>query len=257
MVDIDRGLLQALNSRNIKLYVGIPHTQMQLTGTINDSNTDFTIPEEYRGVFCKGGVSITPQPHDVIAYTKKGSTYTEVEVSSINEVTHSTLDIDQYGEITLSSAPTTSGADSVHLTFAEELRPWIAQSIKMGIKQDSTSIGELGENVKVTSYGAQEITIDEDMILGDDLTYIHRLLFEEYDGSFTPESGYDVYTLIAEPQVCYIKVPLEQGSEFVGAYYFEGKIVPTGLGEAKEGDNLSFSLQFSVNESPKLIVPEP
>ena len=257
MVDVDRSAIELLNSRNIKLFIGVPHEKATLTGTINGSNKDFVIDEDYAGIYCKRGTSIIPTKDDVVAYTKKGSTYTEAEVTAVGTVEHSTLDIEQYAKITLKTPPASADVDSVHLDYVEELRPWFAQSIKVGVKQDATTKGELGENVKRTSYGAQEITIDEDMILGDDLTWMTRLLHETYAGTYDVETGYDVYTMIAEPADIYVKMPLERGSTFVGAWYFEGKLVPTGLVDTKEGDDIGFSLQFAIDESPKLILPEP
>jgi hypothetical protein len=246
------------------MLVGIPQTRITLTGTINGSNKDFVLASEDGPIYPKRGVSVTPQPEDVTCETLKHGTpdvYTEVEVDSISTVEDTETGDLIYCEVNLHSAPEAASVDHVVLTYVEQLRPYIAQSIKIDAKQDSKDAGELGSSIKRTSYGAQTITITEDMIMSD-FDINKKMLFEPYAGGYTPEDGYEVYEFISEPATRYVCVPVytgaaaEQDGSFVGAYYFVGKIVPKGLGDVKDGDNITNALEFSVDSAPLLVLPE-
>lgn len=259
---VDTSLKDVLNSKNVTMIVGVPRTRVALTGTINGSNKDFTLSADDYPIFPARGMSVTPQPADVTCETLKGTTYTEVTVTSIGTVSDPDTGDLVYGKVTLDAAPTAEGADSVHLTFYESLRPYVAQSLKIDIKQDSTEVGELGSEMKRTSYAGQTITVSQDSIFSD-FDVDKKLLFETYSGSYDVETGYDAYTLITEPATRLVCIPMytgaanDAGGTFLGAYYFNGKIVPKSLGDVKDGDNMSRSLEFSVDSTPTLVVPEP
>ena len=259
---VDTSLKDVLNSKNVTMIVGVPRTRVALTGTINGSNKDFTLSADDYPIFPARGMSVTPQPADVTCETLKGTTYTEVTVTSIGTVSDPDTGDLVYGKVTLDAAPTAEGSDSVHLTFYESLRPYVAQSLKIDIKQDSTEVGELGSEMKRTSYAGQTITVSQDSIFSD-FDVDKKLLFETYSGSYDVETGYDAYTLITEPATRLVCIPMytgaanDAGGTFLGAYYFNGKIVPKSLGDVKDGDNMSRSLEFAVDSTPSLIVPEP
>lgn len=252
----DTNLITALTSKDVKMIVGIPHTRSKLTGTINKSNTKFTVDTDYYPIYPERGVSVAVEAADVTCETLKDTTYTEVTVSSVDLVADEETDTNVYGQVTLAAAPDPAAVDTVHLTYVEELKPYIAQSLKIDIKQDSSSYGELGEDVKHTTYGAQEITVTEDMLIGD-MEPLRRLLFETYDGSETPETGYDVYQMIPESTDIYAYIPFEDADGEIGRLYLKGRIVPKNLLDVKDGDNASFQLELAIDDSPLMVVPEP
>jgi hypothetical protein len=259
---LDTSLKDVLNSKNVTMIVGIPRTRVQLTGTIDGNNKDFTLSAGDYPIYPARGMSLTPQPADVTVETLKGTTYTgSIVVDSIGTITDSDTGDLVYGKVTLHTAPEAAAVDSVHLTFYEALRPYVAQSLKIDIKQDSTEVGELGSEMKRTSYAGQTITVSQDSIFAD-FDVDKKLLFETYSGGYDVETGYDAYTLITEPATRLVCIPMytgaanDAGGTFLGAYYFNGKIVPKSLGDVKDGDNMTRSLEFSVDSTPTLVVPE-
>lgn len=261
---VDSSLKDALNSKNVTMIVGIPRTRVVMTGACDGNNKVFTLPAADYPIYPQRGMSVIPEPADVVVETVEtggaSPVYTEETVDSIDTVTDTDTGDLVYGQVTLHSAPAAT-VDQVVITYYEALRPYIAQSLKIDIKQDSTEVGELGSEMKRTSYAGQTITVSQDSIFSD-FDVDKKLLFETYSGGYTPQNGYDAYTMITEPATRLVCIPMytgaanDAGGTFLGAYYFNGKIVPKSLGDVKDGDNMTRSLEFSVDATPILIVPE-
>lgn len=261
---VDSALKDVLNSKNVTMEVGIPRTRVVMTGACNGNNKEFTLAAADYPIYPQRGMGLTPEPDDVtVELVETGtppSVYTEVVVDSIDTVTDSDTGDLVYGKVTLHEAPAAT-VDQVVITYYELLRPYIAQSLKIDIKQDSTEVGELGSEIKRTSYAGQTITVSQDSIFSD-FDVDKKLLFETYSGGYTPQNGYDAYTMITEPATRLVRIPMytgaanDGGGTFLGCYYFNGKIVPKSLGDVKDGDNMTRSLEFSVDSTPTLVVPE-
>lgn len=261
---VDTSLKDVLNSKNVTMIVGIPRTRVVMSGLCNASNKEFTLAAADYPIYPARGMSVTPQPDDVtVELVETGtppSVYTEVTVDSIDTVTDPTTGDLVYGKVTLHDAPAAT-VDQVVITYYESLRPYVAQSLKIDIKQDETEVGELGSEMKRKSYAGQTITVSQDSIFSD-FDVDKKLLFETYTGGYSVQNGYDAYTLITEPAERLVCIPLytgaanDAGGTFLGAYYFNGKIVPKSLGDVKDGDNMTRALEFSVDSTPTLVVPE-
>jgi hypothetical protein len=254
---VNSNLIPALTSIDFQLVVGVEQEKVECEETPNGVITEFHVPRTTAPIYPARGKSLLPTKADITVYGLKGTTYTNIDaaVSGINATTDSVTGYSVYDEIEFTAAVSGSTYDKVCVTYIEELTPYIAQSIKADIKQDTKTYGELGSAIKHTSYGAQEITISQDNLMGD-LDILARLLFDEYDGTGTEQSGYQAYTMISEPRDIYCYIPVVRGDDVVGRFYFRGRLVPKNLLDVKDGDNAGFALEISIEESPVMIVPE-
>ncbi|KYC53871.1 MAG: hypothetical protein AMQ22_00070 [Candidatus Methanofastidiosum methylothiophilum] len=248
--------IKPMNSVDMGFVCGIPMLEeVQLTGTIDGTNDTFTFPAANYPIYPKNSLSITPQPGDVTIRTKKGTTYTVVNVTSIELVTDPATGFQVFGAVKLTTPPTSEGADGVYGKCVTELEPYIAQDIKTGIKMDSNTTGRIRSKMKNTVWGAMEVTVEQENLLGD-LEPIKQILMQPYSGSGTVETGYQAHEFPNTPKDLYGYIPIENGDTVVGRFYFKScQAVPKDLPGVKEGDNISFNLQISVAESPILLTP--
>ena len=252
-------LIPALTGESFTLIVGVPRTRVKCTEVPNGTLKKFTLPDGAFPIYPRSGMVITPTKADITVEYLKGTTYTsaDADVKQINSITDTDSGLAAYKEIEFTSTVASATADYICVTVVEEVKPYIAQTLKASIKQTTKTYNEIGSSMTHTSYTAQEITIDQDNLMGD-MDVLQALLFETYAGTGTPETGYDAYTMISQPKDIYCYIPVVgDDAEIKGRFYFQGKIVPTGLIDLKAGDNAQFSLQISIMDNPIMIVPEP
>jgi len=229
--------ITALQGRNMGLIVGA----IQLGVTLTGSGTTWNIPEALLPVFPRSCVSLTPTPNDITIY-EDGILSTETVVSIDNES----------GEIVMSG----SLSGTVTADFVEEFEPYLAQNVKVDVKQDSKTYGILRSDMKHTSYGAKEITISEENLIGD-LDPMIKLCFEDYDGTEEVGDDVEVYQMVSEPRIVYAYIPMERGTEVVGRMYFpQVRAVMKSLADVKEGDNAGFTIDITVDKDPLIVRPK-
>lgn len=228
--------ITALQGRNVGLIVGVIREGVTLSG----SGTAWTIPKENLPIFPRSGVSFTPIASDITLY--ENGTLSDAVITDIDEET---------GKITTDG----SLSGTVTADFVEEFEPYLAQNVKVDVKQDTKVYGILHSDMKHTSYGAKEITISEDNLLGD-LDPLILICFEDYDGDFDVPADVEAFQMQSEPQIMYAYIPMEKGDEIVGRLYFpQVRAVLSSLLDVKEGDNAQFSLDITVDTDPILIRP--
>lgn len=229
--------ITALQGRNMGLIVGA----IQLGVTLTGSGTTWNIPEALLPVFPRSCVSLTPTPNDITIY-EDGILSTETVVSIDNET----------GEIVMSG----SLSGTITADFVEAFEPYLAQNVKVDVKQDSKTYGILRSDMKHTSYGAKEITISEENLIGD-LDPMIKLCFEDYDGTEEVGDDVEVYQMVSEPRIVYAYIPMERGTEVVGRMYFpQVRAVMKSLADVKEGDNAGFTIDITVDKDPLIVRPK-
>ncbi len=254
-------LVLALQGKNTGLLVGIPPedetsaSAATLTGSINGTNKDFIFPMEYI-IFPKSCVSIAPQPGDITIWLKKGTNFVVAEVASISKAPNTLTGRQEYIKVTLETAPSTETADSIVGLCVRQLEPYIQQNVKVEPKQDSSEYGQLRSENKHTTYGAISNTISQDALLGD-LDILIDFFFEEYNGIQTVPDDVEVYQQTSEPKIIYACIPIEKGDEITGFMFFpQVRAVCKTLIDAKEGDNIGYSLELAVDQLPLIVRPK-
>ncbi len=218
-------LIEPLQGQNVGMVMGIPREGIALTGT----STTYQIPEEYLPVFnrtCDG-----PPTHvgDITVYEDN----VEVGVAEINPVT---------GVVTLEAVP--SNTDGITADFVEEFEPYIAQVVNVDTSYDEETYGRLRSTVKKKLYGAREVTLSIDLLLGD--LSSTRLFFDPATGE-----------MLEEPTEVMAYVVLERGATGLGRLYFtSARMVPTSLFDASEGDTVKNSIELTVDTNPILWDPD-
>jgi hypothetical protein len=249
-------LQEALASDSIGFFIGVPRTRVEMTGLINGTNKDFTIPITKGPIYPKNGLSITPQVADVVVETKKGETYTVVTVASISEVTDVGTNKAYYGKVSLEAAPTAEGADKVYISYAEEFEPFIAQGVEPSVDQEVKDISRIYSNNKLYGYGPISISLKSDQIMGEDsLKLIKEVLYEPYTGTGTPQTGYSATVLRKTPQPLYAYMPVRFANTILGRIYFDQVKAKPDLPSAKAGDSPTFTLDMTVQGECTLITP--
>lgn len=229
--DLDE--VNALQSKNVGLVVGLEQTGIALEG----SGTSWAIPEEYLPVFPRSCVSLTAIGADITV--TDGSS--EIAVDSI----------DAEGNMTLHSSATAPVA-----TFIQEFEPYLAQNVKVDVKQDTTSVGRIRSDIKKTIYGAKEITISQDQLIGDLETLI-QLSFDNFvEDEIEIPDGVEVYELSSEPKQLYAYVILEKSGVAQGKMYFPlARCALTTLIDVKEGDIPQSSMEITIDTAPRIVRP--
>ncbi len=133
-----------------KLVLGIPYTRVQMTGTINGINTTFATP--LFPIYPASHLGPVATKDDITVEGLKGTTYTELTVSSLDEVEDPLSLEDVLGSAVLSAAPEAAAVDSMWATGYEEVWPRISQSISPDIGQDSDELSECGTTGTIISY---------------------------------------------------------------------------------------------------------
>ncbi|MDH7506195.1 MAG: hypothetical protein QHH15_00205 [Candidatus Thermoplasmatota archaeon] len=225
--------VNALQSKNVGLVVGLEQTDIALEG----SGTEWAIPEKYLPVFPRTGVSLTAIGVDVTVTDGEDV----IEVDSI----------DEDGNMVLGESATAPTA-----TFEQEFEPYLAQNVKVDIKQDETSVGRIRSDMKKKIYGAKEITISQDQLIGDTETLI-QLAFDSYtnDDIEIPDDV-EVYEMSSEPKTLSAYVILEKSGVAEGKMYFlQARCALTTLIDVKEGDIPQSSMDITVDVSPRIVRP--
>lgn len=250
----------ALQGKNAGLIVGQPPetetsaSAVALTGTIDGSNKDFLFPMTHV-IFPKSCVSTKPVPADITVWLKKGSTYTEATVASISKAANTLTGRQEYIKVSLSTAPSTETADTVHGLCVRQLEPYIQQNVKIEGKQDESDYGQLRSDLKHKLYGAVLETISQDALLGD-LDILLDLFYEEYDGTETVPVDMEAFTRVSEPKIIYAYIPLERGTEIVGFIMFpQVRAVLKTLLDVKEGDKASYAMELPVDKKSNIVRP--
>lgn len=229
----DLDAVMALQSKNIGLIVGLEQTDIALEG----SGTAWNIPEEYLPVFPRSCISLTALPIDVTVTDGENT----IDVTSLDDEGAMVLD---------------ESASAPVATFVQEFEPYIAQNVKVDVKQDTTSIGRIRSDIKHTIYGAKEITISQDQLIGDLETLI-QLAFDDYvnDDVVIPD-GVEVYSMGSEPKELYAYVILEKSGVAQGKMYFPlARCALTTLIDVKEGDTPQASMEITIDSSPRIVRP--
>lgn len=230
----DLDAIVALQSKNVGLVVGLEQENITLTGT----GTNWSIPEEYLPIFPRTCVSLTAIASD-ITVTDSG---VEKKVTSI----------DADGNVELESTATAPVA-----TFIQEFEPYLAQNVKVDVSQDSTSVGRIRSDVKKKIYGAKEITISQDQLIGDMETLI-QLAFDDYvNEDIDIPDNVDVFELSSEPKELYAYVILEKSGVAQGKMYFpQARCTLTTLIDVSEGDTPQSSMEISIDKAPMIVRPK-
>lgn len=248
---------KAITSSGVKIIIGMlrpgEHGETA-TGTINGTNAKFTVKYP---IFPASKLSIAPQPGDVKAYLLKGDVYTEATVKAISTTTDPDTDIEYFGEVELTTAPTTENADAVYIKYMGELTPYKLQSASEDTSRDTSEVTEIGNDFKETTTGAKSRTIDLELIVSD-LDTIQELGFEEYDGEGTVQGGYEAYDEQEGLTDVLVYVNMQDTSgNFKGRYYYTGRLDVQKLFDISTGDNPTASMQVLVDERARMIKAEP
>jgi len=230
----------ALESKNVGLVCGFEQKNIALTG----SGTSWKIPEEYLPVFPRSCVSLTAIAADVTV------------MDGDDEIT--VTDLDDEGNITLDDTATTPMA-----TFVQEFEPYLAQGVKVDVKQDDKDVGRIRSDIKHKIYGAKSLTISQDHIIGDpgSLETLIQMAFDAYEGDVTPPDDVEVFEITVDPKELNAYVILEKKiggkSTALGKMYFpNARAVLTTLIDVKEGDIPQCSIDIAVDTSPRIVRPK-
>lgn len=230
--DLDE--INALQSKNVGLVVGLEQNDIPLEG----SGTSWAIPEEYLPVF----------PRSCVSLTALGADITVTDGSSVIVVES----LDAEGNITLANTATAPTA-----SFVQEFEPYLAQNVKVDVKQDTTTVGRIRSDMKKTIYGAKEITISQDQLIGDLETLI-QLAFENFiEEEVEIPNDVEVYTMSSEPKELYAYVILEKSGVAQGKMYFPlARCALTTLIDVKEGDIPQSSMEITIDTAPRIVRPK-
>lgn len=230
-----------LTGENVGFFLGVPVQDETPTGDVNGTNKDFHVKNP--PIYPRSSNDLKVKPEDVTV-TVDGAAAT---VSSI------IFDEDEgYAEgFTLQTAPEAN--DEVKVSYVEELEPFIAQNIDPSIKQDTKEVSVLNRSSKITSYAGMTITLKSEQILSKNgLEQFEKLMFEEKES----DTEKVVYELRDKPLNLYGYMVYHVGGDALGRIYFENVKMTPSIPGGKAGDELSFTLEMSIADVPKLVVPK-
>jgi len=251
-LDIDDEI--ALEADSVGLFMGQEFTRIQLTGTINGTNATFALPSPYYPIYPKNSRSILPLTKDVVVETLKGTTYTVVAVTSVDLITDpDTLD-QVYGAVTLTTPPTSEGADSVHMTAVEEFEPFIVGNVEPEDEQDVTEIPRIFSKNKITSYGAITSKIKADLTISQNSLQVlqkfgWRPMVSGDDGYSDLPVGYSGLVRRTQPENLYAYLAIVVDGVIIGRVYYQNVKVPAKLPTVKAGEQLTLSIEMSAGEA--------
>lgn len=251
-LDIDNEI--ALEADSIGLFMGQEFNRVQMTGTINGTNTKFVLPAPYYPIYPKNSRSILPLTKDVVVETLKGSTYTVVAVTSVDLITDpDTLD-EVYGGVTLTTAPTAEGADGVYCSAVEEFEPFIVGNVEPEDEQDVTEIPRIFSKNKITSYGAITSKIKADLTISQNSFQIlqkfgWRPMVSGDDGFSDLPAGYSGLMRRTQPENLYAYLAIVVDGVIIGRVYYQNVKVPAKLPSVKADEQLTLSVEMSAGEA--------
>lgn len=162
---IDRN--KKLDPAGMRIVLAKEFERVQATGLINDSNKEFYLSGDYIPFYPASHKDIIVATDDLTAETLKTATYTAVPITSIKT---STIDGVAYDAgVELTTAPTTAGADSVHLSGYAQCWMRITQDLSPTIDRDSEEIVEIGVSDKIKTLGARSREISFEVIMTVDM----------------------------------------------------------------------------------------
>lgn len=236
--DIDS--IIALQGRNVGFIVGKPHFGVTLTGATDT----WQIPEDMLPVFPRTCISLTPIASDITVY--EDGVATTATITDIDNDPKS----DTFGAVTFDG----SLSGTITADFVEEFEPYLAQGIKCDVKQDTKTYGILHSDTKHTSFGAKEITLSEDNLLGD-MQPLIDIGFEDYDGTNADlvPNDIDVYQMVGDPVTLYAYLILEKGKITERMYFPQVRSVLKNMIDVKEEDNAKWSMDITVDKDPLIV----
>ena len=262
--NIDDLAAATLDGSQMLLVLKVPVTErVQLTGTIDGTNTVFTFPATHYPLGATTYKRITPLPADVTVETLKTATYTEVTVASIGTVTDPETGFVVNGNVTLSAAPQAASVDSVWATCTVEHDVYVQQSVKPKLDQDVRDIERMGSRSVYQSFGKIKTSYDVEVILAD----LEAIFLGNFD---TPDqtgvqSGFTLYELMDKPLLMDGYVPIFSGDEtpdpkdrvVMGYIMLEGVTKAPVLPEGSANDDLTATLTLAVGEKPYILLKDP
>lgn len=218
-------LIEPLQGQNVGVVLGFENKGVGLSGEGGISGKVFQLPSEYLPVF-DADASGPPADEDDITVYDDG---VEVAVDSLDPLN---------GTVTLLNVP--GSISKLTADFVKEFEPYIAQVTDVDVKYDETTYGRLRSSVKKKLYGAREVTISLELLMGD-LSGI-KIFFDSETGE-----------MLEEPAKANAYIVLEKAGIGIGRIYFTScRLVPKKLLGAKEGDTVSYELELTVDTNPIL-----
>lgn len=238
-----------------KLVLGIQYTRVQMTGTINGTNTQFATPlYPIYPASHKGPIAIAD---DITVEGLKATTYTELTVASLAEVEDELSGENVLGAAVLETAPEAANVDSLWATAYEEVWPRISQDITPDISQDSDELPECGTTGTIISYKekTRKYSAEFKATLGmlNLLRRIHRR--EKTDQTGVP-SGYKLYTERDTPLPIKAYIQTLYEGEEVSREYLNNVTIDPGSIEVKAGDSAgTVKLTLNIGDAIDELIP--
>jgi len=238
---VDKLAETILTGENVGFFLGIPVQEETPIGDIDGTNKDFYVNNP--PIFPRSCNDLTVKPEDVTV-TVDGEAAT-VSTILFNES-------EGYAEgFSLASAPDTG--DSVKVSYVEEMEPFLAQDVTPDVKQDTKEVSILNESAKITSYAGTTITLKSEQILSKNgLEQFRKLMYYKVGET----TGAEQYKLRDKPLNLYGYTVYHVDGETLGRFYFENVKLKPDIPGGKAGDNLSFTLEMTVSDTPTLVIPK-
>lgn len=261
--NIDEMAAATLDGSQMLLVLKVPVTErVQLTGTINGVNKEFTFPATHYPLGASTYKRITPTVDDVVVETLKGTTYTGVTATSIKTLVDPDTGFTVNGVVELTAAPEAAGADSVWATCTVEHDVYVQQSVKPKLDQDTRDIERMGSRSVYQSFGKIKTSYDVEVILSD----LEAIFLGNFD---TPsqtgvQDGYTLYELMDKPLLMDGYVPIFSGDEtddpkdreVMGYIMLQGVTKAPVLPEGSANDDLTATLTLTVGEKPYILLKD-
>lgn len=240
-----------------KLVLGIPYTRVQMTGSINGSNTKFDTP--LFPIYPETHLDVLAGKDDIVVEGLKGSTYTELAVASLDEVEDPITEEDVLGTAVMTAAPEAAAVDTMWATGYEEVWPRISQDITPDISQDSDELPECGTTGTIISYKekTRKYSAEFKATMGM-LNLMRRIHRREKTDQSGVASGYTMYTERDTPLPIKAYVQTLYEGEEVSREYLSNVTVDPGSIEVKAGDSAgTVKLTLNIGDAIEELVPDP
>jgi hypothetical protein len=239
--------IMALQGRNVEMCVGIPQTDVTLTGATDTWN----IPDTMEGVFPRRCVSLTPTGLDIDIY-EDGILVDDLGVE---------FDVDPKSDTYMQMTTDESISGVITADFVELFKPYLATGLKADAKQDTKQYELLNDDVKYTTYGAKSVTIAPSYLIGD-LESSKRLLFIAYNGLEDVADDVEVLQMTSDPLEIFAYINLHRGKDKLGYDIQVGRLyfpncyaVAKSLIDVTAGDNAKFAMDITVETDPLMVLP--
>lgn len=239
-----------------KLVLGIPYERVQMTGTINGSNTTFETP--LFPIYPASHLDVIAVADDITVEGLKGTTYTELTVASLGEVEDELTGEDVLGSAVLSAAPTAQAVDTLWATAYEEVWPRISQDISADISQDSDELAECGTTGTIISYKdkSRKYSAEFKATMGM-LSLLRRIHRREKTDQTGVATGYTLYEERDTPLPIKGYIQTFYEGEEVSREYLSNVTIDPGSIEVKAGDSAgSVKLTLNIGDAIDELVPD-